>query len=52
MKAFYQDFGLEVLCGLLGKTRQAFYDHRRRQDRQMFNGSVAFETEGGCPPFT
>lgn len=43
MKAFYQDLGLEVLCDLLGKTRQAFYDHRRRQDRQMFNESLLVE---------
>lgn len=43
MKAFYQDLGLEVLCGLLGKTRQAFYDHRRRQDRQIVNESLLVE---------
>lgn len=43
MKAFYRDLGLEVLCGLLGKTRQAFYDHRRRQDRLMFDEALLVE---------
>ncbi|MCB9315032.1 MAG: IS3 family transposase [Lewinellaceae bacterium] len=34
MKAFYHDTGLGKLCGLLGKSRQAFYGHLWRADRQ------------------
>ena len=36
MKALYPSMGLERLCRLFGKTRQAFYDHLWRQgDEQM-----------------
>lgn len=37
MKAFYQNRGLKVLCGLLGKSRQAFYEHQWRSDQQALN---------------
>lgn len=43
MKDFYRDHGLEVLCGLLGKSRQAFYDHRWRQDRQALNAALVLD---------
>jgi len=36
MKQYYPSAGLEKLCGLFGKTRQAFYDHGwRSSDEQM-----------------
>jgi len=36
MKQYYPSVGLGKLCGLFGKTRQAFYDHSRRSsDEQM-----------------
>lgn len=37
MKAFYKDTALGTLCGLLGKTRQAFYDHQWRADQQALD---------------
>lgn len=36
MKQFYPSTGLEKLCGLFGKTRQAFYDQGwRSSDEQL-----------------
>jgi putative transposase len=37
MKAFYKETGIGILCGLLGKSRQAFYDHQWRADEQALN---------------
>ena len=36
MKQFYPSTGLEKLCGLFGRTRQAFYDQGwRSSDEQL-----------------
>lgn len=36
MKRYFNSVGLKKLCGLFGKSRQAFYDHSwRRSDDQM-----------------
>jgi len=43
MKAFYQDIGLRQICGLLGKTRQAFYDHQWRVDQQALDEGLILD---------
>ena len=43
MKAFYQDTGLGRLCGLLGKTRQAFYDHQWRADQHALDEGLVVD---------
>lgn len=43
MKAFYHDTGLGKLCGLLGKSRQAFYDHQWRADRQALEEGLVVD---------
>jgi len=40
MKAYYKNIGLGVLCGLVGKTRQAFYDTCNRQEKKQFDASI------------
>ena len=43
MKAYYKTIGVEVLCGLFGKSRQAFYDRSRREQRQMFEQAIVVD---------
>ena len=43
MKAFYKDTALGTLCGLLGKTRQAFYDHLWRADQQALDEGLVVD---------
>lgn len=43
MKAFYHKAGLSKLCGLLGKSRQAFYDHQRRADHQALQEGLVVD---------
>lgn len=43
MKAFYHDRGLGKLCGLLGKSRQAFYEHLWRADRQALQEGLVVD---------
>ncbi len=43
MKAFYKDIGLRVLCQLVGKTRQAFYDNRDRKEQAQIDASIIVE---------
>jgi transposase InsO family protein len=43
MKAFYHKTGLSKLCGLLGKSRQAFYDHLWRADRQALHEGLVVD---------
>lgn len=43
MKAFYHDTGLGKLCGLLGKSRQAFYDHLWRADQQALEEGLILD---------
>src|SRR5215510_7730495 len=41
MKVLYPTIGLERLCRLFGKTRQAYYDHSSRQSgRQMHEALI------------
>lgn len=40
MKAYYKGIGLEVLCSLVGKTRQAFYDKMHRKEKEKFDASI------------
>jgi len=43
MKAFYQNTGLSRLCGLLGKSRQAFYEHHWRHDQQALDEGLVLD---------
>lgn len=43
MKAFYKSTGLEVLCGLVGMTREAYYDRTRRSEKQKFNAAIIID---------
>lgn len=40
MKAYYKHIGLATLCGLIGKTRQAFYDVKERKEQAKFDASI------------
>lgn len=40
MKAYYKNTGLGVLCGLVGKTRQAFYEHAWRKEKALFEDGI------------
>lgn len=40
MKAYYKNTGLGFLCGLIGKTRQAFYDHTWRKEKVLFEDGI------------
>src|SRR5882757_10769527 len=41
MKQYYSVAGIAELCGLFGKSRQAFYDHNwRQQDQQLQEGVI------------
>ena len=40
MKAFYKCTGLGVLCGLVGKARQAFYEYRWRAEKALFEDAI------------
>jgi len=40
MKAFYKHKGLELLCGLVGKSRRAFYDSRDRKEQAKIDASI------------
>jgi len=40
MKQHYSSIGLERLCGLFGKTRQAFYDYSWRQSGEQLQEAL------------
>lgn len=40
MKAFYKTAGLAVLCGLFGKSRQAYYEQLWHEERALFEDAV------------
>lgn len=40
MKAYYTGTGLGVLCGLVGKTRQAFYEYSWRLEKTQFEDAI------------
>ena len=43
MKAYYKDVGLGVLCKLVGRTRQAFYEDRNRAERTRFEDAIILD---------
>lgn len=43
MKAYYQNVGLKVLCGLFGKSRQAYYKQIQDQERQALEEEIVLE---------
>jgi putative transposase len=40
MKQYYPTVGLGTLCGLFGKSRQAFYDHDQRSGDEQFHEAL------------
>lgn len=40
MKAFYKNTGLEVLCRLVGRTRQAYYESEWRKEKVQFEAAI------------
>lgn len=43
MKEYYSFVGLKRLCGLFGKTRQAFYDHAQRNESTLFEQALIID---------
>lgn len=43
MKAFYKTISLEVLCGWVGKTRQAFYEYTWRKQQAQLEVAIIIE---------
>ncbi len=43
MKQYYTSIGLQKLCGLFGKTRQAFYDHNRRESTEQLQEALVVD---------
>jgi len=43
MKAYYITIGLGLLCGLFGKSRQAYYDRLKRLERQIFEDAIVVD---------
>jgi len=40
MKSYYKATGLGVLCGLVGKTRQAYYEYSWRREKTQFEDAI------------
>lgn len=47
MKLYYPGTGLDTLCGLFGKTRQAFYDHLWRQSDDRLQEALIIDLVKG-----
>ena len=43
MKAYYKNTGLGFLCGLIGKTRQAFYEYTWRKEKILFEDGIIID---------
>lgn len=43
MKAFYSNTGLSVLCGLVGRTRQAYYESNWRCEKIQFEAAIIID---------
>ena len=43
MKEYYPSVGLKRLCGLFGKTRQAFYDTAQRNESALFEEALIID---------
>jgi putative transposase len=48
MKEHYPLAGLKRLCGLFGKTRQAFYDHAQRDESTLFHEALVIDLVRSC----
>ncbi|MEK7257504.1 MAG: IS3 family transposase [Bacteroidota bacterium] len=40
MKAYYKTVGLAVLCSLFGKSRQAFYEQKWQEEKELFQDAI------------
>jgi hypothetical protein len=40
MKAFYKTVGLTVLCGLFGKSRQAYYEQKWQKEKELYQDAI------------
>lgn len=40
MKGYYKTVSLSFLCGMFGKSRQAYYDYSKRKEREKFEDSI------------
>jgi transposase InsO family protein len=40
MKAYYKTVGLAVLCGMFGKTRQAYYEQKWHKEKLLFEDAI------------
>ena len=40
MKGYYKTVSLSFLCGMFGKSRQAYYDYFKRKERERFEDSI------------
>lgn len=40
MKAYYKTVGLAVLCSLFGKSRQAFYEQKWQEGKELFQDAI------------
>ncbi|OIQ67804.1 integrase core domain protein [mine drainage metagenome] len=43
MKQYYPSIGIEKFCRLFGKTRQAFYDHNRRDSDEQLHEALIID---------
>jgi transposase InsO family protein len=43
MRAYYKDTGLGFLCGLVGKTRQAYYEYTWRKEEAQFSAGIVVD---------
>ena len=43
MKQYYPSIGIERFCRLFGKTRQAFYDHNRRDSDEQLHAALIID---------
>jgi putative transposase len=43
MKGYYKTVSLSFLCGMFGKSRQAYYDYSNRREREKFEDSIIID---------
>ena len=43
MRSYYKEVSLEKLCGLFGKTRQAYYDNKNRQEQKSLEYGLVLD---------
>jgi hypothetical protein len=53
MKAYYKAGGLAALCALFGKCRQAFYEQKRQEEKELFQAAIivdlGWQRAPNCP---